>query len=459
MQIVRKTSFYLPLAWGAILFFGMVSAASAQTTDIQNSKPCQSIVLEDFTETVDVANPPVSGGIVPIGLTPVQSGAIVYDLNQGICWLADANLAGNSKAREEIHLSSTNPDGTTPVIYPDGTMNYQTALNWVSALNLFKNGKGYLGHNNWQLPDNPLDDPTCSSFNNGSFGIDCTGSALGNLYSVGLGFTYPKSVNPHFAPALPPFANMQPMLYWDSGLADHGESTFSFNTGLNGGNTTKYNYFHVLAMALGPIGAIPAGKGVLPYLSGPAEGLAVYDTKENMTWVLDANLAATEQFGVTGNKTIPSKHIGKVTVPLIDADGAMLFEAIDGRHGWLAGMNKIFYAGTNNWMLPDLSDLQKLYAHLDIQVGDPRLVAPGRVGPFKGLQAGFYWACQRDIPGDSRYPCDPTLKPPYTSHANTPYEYSFNFAEGFEGTDLETKLFYVMVYYPSEPSSIDPIVP
>ncbi len=45
------------------------------------------------------------------------------------------------------------PDGTAPVIDPDGTMDYETALNWVNALNLYNNGMGWLNHITWQLPD------------------------------------------------------------------------------------------------------------------------------------------------------------------------------------------------------------------------------------------------------------------------------------------------------------------
>ena len=69
-------------------------------------------------------------------------------------------------------------DGPTlPVTNPDGTMNFETALNWVNALNAFNKGRGWLGHNNWQLPTNIAADTTCSSFNAGNFGALCTASA------------------------------------------------------------------------------------------------------------------------------------------------------------------------------------------------------------------------------------------------------------------------------------------
>src|SRR5690349_7450392 len=69
------------------------------------------------------------------GLTPVEAGSVVYDANQGLCWLADANLAGHPEVRAAVPLSPLNPDGSTPLINPDGAMDYETALNWVGALN------------------------------------------------------------------------------------------------------------------------------------------------------------------------------------------------------------------------------------------------------------------------------------------------------------------------------------
>ena len=66
-------------------------------------------------------------------------------------------------------------------INPGGTMTYAVALNWVNALNNFDHGRGLLGHHDWQLPVTPKFDSTnCSSNDNGTFGVLCSGSALGN---------------------------------------------------------------------------------------------------------------------------------------------------------------------------------------------------------------------------------------------------------------------------------------
>jgi hypothetical protein len=134
-------------------------------------------------------------------------------------------------------------------------MDYQTALDWVNALNAYDSGRGYLGHNNWQLPVTPSTDATCavaSGDDGNSFGPSCTGSALGSLYSVFLGHTYPQSMVPNFTNTVAPFHNLQPSLYWsatDSGVA--GQATYSFNIGIAFANTVKYNFMHVVAHAPG----------------------------------------------------------------------------------------------------------------------------------------------------------------------------------------------------------------
>jgi len=372
------------------------------------------------------------------GLRLMERATIVYDANQGVCWLADANVAGDPRMQAVLGVSGINPNGT---------MNWATALSFVKALNAYDGGRGYLGHNNWQLPNTPLDDKTCSSFDNGGFGASCTGSALGNLYYVGLGENFPNSVVPDFQDVVGPFLNLHPSLYWTLDPDPGGEVTFSFDTGLTGANTTKYNYFHVLPMTANPIDTPPSGSGVVPYTNGSAAGKAVYDTHTGITWPLDANLAGLFSFGLEGTTTISSALTPPgptLTVPLVDADGAMLYAMADGANGWLVAMNASNYAASNQWALPHDSDLEKLFRDLGLQAGDRRMLWEGRNGPFRNLQPFFYWACERDEPGSSQSPCDLNVNP-----GPPGMEYGFNFDNGFEGTDLESKEFYVMVYFPA----------
>lgn len=387
------------------------------------------------------------------GLTPVNGGTIVYDSNQGLCWLGDANLAGHPEVHAVIPLAATNPDGSIPVINPDGTMDYWTAVNWVNGLNSFNNGKGWLNHNNWQLPTNPHRDPTCSSVNTDDFGVQCTGGALSNLYYVGLARSYPNSVVPYFLDFIGPFFNLQPGLYWTADTNSGGELTFSFNTGIKGANTTKYNFFHVLPMTTTVLGPVPVGTGVLPYLSGPAAGRAVYDTMTGISWTLNANLPAFKNFGDTDTVTLTADvNKNTLTVPVINKDGAVHFSAIDPANttsGWIVSMNASGYAGTNTWQLPGVEDLRHLYNHLSISAGDTRLEWPFFVGPFWRLQPGFYWACVRADGTGSEGPCDLTQNAPSPPPPATPLQESFNFDDGFEGTDLQDKQFYVTAYFPA----------
>ncbi len=66
-------------------------------------------------------------------------------------------------------------------------------------------------------------------------------------------------------------------------------------------------------------------------------------------------------------------------------------------------------------------------------------------GPFKHFQPFFYWACVQSSNADTPNDCD------YSANTGvqgtTPMEWSFNFDSGFQGTDMETKQFYVAVYH------------
>jgi hypothetical protein len=142
--------------------------------------------------------------------------------------------------------------------------------------------------------------------------------------------------------------NLQPSLYWTRDTNGLGQVTFSFNAGLGGGNTTKYNFLHVLPMTEALLGPMPPGSGVPPYLSSPAAGKAVDDKNTGVSWTLNANLPAESNFGVTQTTTITSDVDGSsLTVPLIDANGGVYFSAVDpaATTGWIAAMNDNDYAG------------------------------------------------------------------------------------------------------------------
>ncbi len=485
MMSLRKASPLFLFLWGALSFSTIASAAPPQAGAEVNwsSRPEANRVEESVLAVnlgANLAEPPVAwpqaepgarkrrfggqrgskganGPSGAHGLQPTGNGT-VYDSNLGVYWLADANLAGDAQVREML--------GATKLkINADGSMDYATALEWVQALNNFNHGQGYLGHNNWQLPVTPQNDKTCSAHKVGSFGATCTGSALGNLYQVGLGLTFPNNVAPDFSATIPPFENMQPALYWTTDKNNGGEVTFSFLTNIKASNTPQYNYMHVLATIPGAInGQAPAGSGVVAYTSGTAKGKAVYDSNVpgGRTWLLDANLARSQPFALKGKTTTITSKLKRyppLTVPLIDNGGAMLFEtttANDPKTGWIAALNHDNYGGAGNWAIPSYDDLRTLFKDLKLQPHDTRLLHQGNVGPFQHLQPFFYWACQRDQTGTSVSPCNPDLNPPPTG--DHPMAWSFNFDNGFQGTSDTIKPFFVMVYYtPQAPKCSTPI--
>lgn len=384
-----------------------------------------------------------------LGSPPVAQAAIVYDPNQSVCWLANGNLAASASVQASMGVSG---------IDPNGAMDYQTALRWVTALNASNGGAGYLGHNNWQLPATALVDKTCADIgtNGGSFGPQCTGSALGNLYSVGLKQTYPASVAAALSATVGPIRNLKASYYWaalndrgTSGTSNGGQQFFSFAGGLSGGTTITDTYYYTLPMvagAIGPLPACPPGGGVVPYSSGSAAGNAVYDCATGYTWLADANLAASNAFGISGNLTITYNNGRTLSAPRISG-GAMLYQTAT---QWLQAMNSSQYLGSSAWQIPATSKtLQDLFNDLNLSAGDPRFQWTGTIGPFQNLQPFFYWACQRDPGGSSQSPCTGYAPPDMTVQL----QWSYDFDYGFQSTSALVQRFFVMAYYPVTPSS------
>ena len=222
-------------------------------------------------------------------------------------------------------------------------------------------------------------------------------------------------------------------------------------------NTTTFNYLHVLALIRGALPNAPSGSGLFTYSSGPAANLAVYDSAASppVTWLLNANLAATHQFSLANKTTtITGPGINTLTAPLISSGGTMLLATVT---SWLTDLNNAHFAGANlagagKWELPAAADLQTLFGHLQLQTGDRKLLVKGNVGPFSHLQPFFYWSCMRDQSGSSQSPCNGSDAGTLNGNPKgIPMDFSFNFDSGFQGTDENSKHFYVMVYSPGPP--------
>ncbi|MGD1062706.1 MAG: hypothetical protein ABR860_05540 [Terracidiphilus sp.] len=184
------------------------------------------------------------------------SGKTVYDPIAQVTRLADANFA----ASQTFGVAGINRDGS---------MDHNTALLWVKAMNESDGGHGYLGRTDWDLPDTETSDPSCSM--KGFTGFGCTGSAMGSLFYRQIGLHPGDSVVPPSEANVGPFYNVQPYLYWVcagdaaaspcrlNGPADGFEWNFSFGNGFQGTNLVGNNLFVMVYYTDAPAGQ-PAAK-------------------------------------------------------------------------------------------------------------------------------------------------------------------------------------------------------
>ena len=89
-----------------------------------------------------------------------------------------------------------------------------------------------------------------------------------------------------------------------------------------------------LALMLGCGVAQGALEGRLPVAPGGTDYQAYYDSDLGITWLADANYAATEDFGITG----------------VNPNGTMDWHEAD---DWVTAMNNAEYLGVSIWRLPE----------------------------------------------------------------------------------------------------------
>jgi uncharacterized protein (TIGR03437 family) len=397
-----------------------------------------------------------AAALVACGLWPLRAGATlvlspdgtaVHDSVNDVNWLANANLA----AINRFGLPTCTGSGTQVCVNPSGSMSYQAAAAWVNAMN----AANYLGHANWQLPTTPLADSGCGFIGpqNNSFGFNCSASALGSLYYNALGLTAPNTAVPIPNSPAGPFGNFQPYLYWSetsTAQTGTGYGAFSFNSGFQGSNTLP-NYLYVLPMIQGKIPGTPPASGT--GLEVNPGGQTVYDPVANVTWLANANLAATNALGLP-----PCKDQGSPKV-CVNADGAMNWDSASQFVTNMNAYNGAGYLGQTNWGLPPLdpacdasyscasagNPLAELYYdQLGLKAGTPVVATPNiAVGPFQNIQPYLYWSCQA---ATIQAAC-------LTTGPAAGFEWSFSFGNGFEGTDVLANDLYVTAYFAGPPSS------
>lgn len=408
-------------------------------------------VLHDFRDG-GIRATIMATALLACALLPLRAGATlvlnpdgltVYDTVNKINWLADGNLVATNR----FGLPVCTGPGTQPCVNTSGSMSYQAAAAWVQAMN----AANYLGHSNWQLPTTPTDDKVCTKTGptGGNFGFYCSLSALGSLYYNALGLKAPNTAVPIPGNTAGPFNNFQPYLYWSQSSASaKGYFTLSFNSGFKGANTAP-NFLYVLPMIPGKLSGTPVatGKG----LEVNPGGLTVYDPVTNVTWLADANLAATNTFGLP--------YCTSVTTPAIclNQDGAMTWDSASQFITSMNAYNGAGYLGQSNWELPPMdacggyncasagNPMAELYSdQLGLSPGTPVVATPHiAVGPFKNIQPYLYWSCQAVTIQDG---CQ-------TDGPAAGFEWSFSFGNGFLGTDLLANDLYVTAYFVGPPST------
>lgn len=381
-------------------------------------------------------------------LSPLLSGATlvlstdgitVYDATNNITWLADFNLPASN--RFGIPVCTGTNVGVQTCINPSGSMNYGAAEAWVAAMN----AANYLGHSNWQLPTTPLVDNTCGKTGptGQNFGFGCTAGALDTVYN-NVGPKPPNTAVPIPANTAGPFSNVQPYLYWSQSVssagASSGNATFSFATGWQGANTLP-NFLYLWPMIPGKLPGTPAASGT--GLQVNPGGATVYDPITNITWLANANLPATNAFGLPlcTSPTAPSLCVAQ--------DGAMTWSSAS---QYIANLNTAAYLGQTNWQAPTISTAcpgygcegtdnplgNLFYDQFGLVEGAAAVTTPNiSVGPFNNLQPYLYWSCVGNTLQDACQSAGPAAN----------FEESYSFGAGFQGTDLLANTLFVTAYF------------
>lgn len=225
-------------------------------------------VLTFFLSFVLGPNPASAALVSQLG------GAVVYDTDLDISYVANANLAlsnlfGLSTGSYPIH-----PDDSTALygglITSFGGMSYSGALYYIDAMN----AANYLGFSDWRLPATLVPDAGCTGVAL-STGFGCTGSDLGHLFYTELGATSGTSVLATGNPTeLAKFSNLlnasTGSMYWSAMDYNSDPNTayfFRYDSGQQGG-ASKNTSVGVWAVRDGTSAVVPVPPAFLMFISG-----------------------------------------------------------------------------------------------------------------------------------------------------------------------------------------------
>jgi len=144
-------------------------------------------------------------------------GQAAYDIDLDITWITDVNLASS----QTFGIA----EGTAGIINPGGNMSWDTAHQWIAAMNT----ANYLGFSDWRLPTTLVPDSTCVGSTTTASGSGCTGSEMGHLFYDELGGTAGTSILTSSDPDVSLFSNITTTggQHW-SGTEDSSSTAWAF---------------------------------------------------------------------------------------------------------------------------------------------------------------------------------------------------------------------------------------
>ena len=147
-------------------------------------------------------------------------GLAFYDTEADLTWLADANYAKTSGFNT------------------DGKMTWAEAMDWVDGLDI-------AGVTGWRLADTLQPDASCSLQEIHSYGTNCTGSEMGNLFYIVLGGTALIRISTTHNANYDLFSNIGLYYYWSATSTIYANALFAFgmhNGYQNYGDTAEKLY-------------------------------------------------------------------------------------------------------------------------------------------------------------------------------------------------------------------------
>lgn len=178
---------------------------------------------------------------------------MIYDTALNVTWLSNADLA------------ATDSFGVLGIA-SGGQMTWSTAQDWITAMN----ASGYLGYSNWRQPTTQQPDSSCSVQSGGnSYGSNCTGSEMGELFYNELGGTAGANITVTHNSNLGLFQNVKDDVYWSGTEYAPGTSAWQFNFAngnqfINQESTTGFGW----AVRSGDVAVVPIPQAEWLFASG-----------------------------------------------------------------------------------------------------------------------------------------------------------------------------------------------